>query len=543
MATTTNLSNHYRRNTATLSISIPQDFNDISAGFGSAGSLNSSSRYGKQRNPKLHELQGKRMKRQRMILYGLLILTMLAYVTIIYIMFTLNPLQMKVAPLTHNGECRLLSASAPVSSSFSGRSRGFVGELHYRNFTLDPVRIIDPGQSTGGRLRTDCDIPCVYLNDAPADGKRIDAVYGKDILRTMESAQYYADTDVNVAHSRGYKYVMTPRLSSDVPVGYFSWAEYAIGSTVAADRKFRDDFDAIAVISNCAPNSFRMDAVAKLEELGVRVDKYGACFKRPLAGSKQDALRQYRFTLAFENSLEEDYVTEKYWQALEVGSVPVVIGAPNIHDFEPSSMSIIHIPSLDEVPAAADKIKSLMQNPQEYDKMLDWKRTGPSEKFLALIDMAVVHSACRLCVKVGSESYQTTLDQHLALRGNHFDMGKCDCSSDNGSGIMKRIFIRERGRFEFREMTLLAPSFRGLDLDEFHYQILQFFKSIPGYKAVWSGHRKDFFSSSTNLKLHRVYPAFISQRQALYGDEAIDTSDEIMKLLETPCPQLEVIFV
>lgn len=55
----------------------------------------------------------------------------------------------------------------------------------------------------------------------------------------------------------------------------------------------------------------------------------------------QDLLRKYKFVLAFENSATKDYVTEKFFDALDAGAVPVVYGAPNIHDFEPGEKSII----------------------------------------------------------------------------------------------------------------------------------------------------------------------------------------------------------
>ena len=40
---------------------------------------------------------------------------------------------------------------------------------------------------------------------------------------------------------------------------------------------------------------------------------------------------------------EEDYVTEKFAQALTAGSIPVVIGAPNIEEFAvaPHSMMVL----------------------------------------------------------------------------------------------------------------------------------------------------------------------------------------------------------
>src|SRR5204863_10198514 len=45
--------------------------------------------------------------------------------------------------------------------------------------------------------------------------------------------------------------------------------------------------------------------------------------------TKLETIASYRFTLAFENALEEDYVTEKLYDPLVAGSVPVYLGAPD----------------------------------------------------------------------------------------------------------------------------------------------------------------------------------------------------------------------
>jgi len=39
---------------------------------------------------------------------------------------------------------------------------------------------------------------------------------------------------------------------------------------------------------------------------------------------------RYKFTLAIENYVCDDYVTEKLWRPLRLGSVPIVFGAPNV---------------------------------------------------------------------------------------------------------------------------------------------------------------------------------------------------------------------
>lgn len=49
--------------------------------------------------------------------------------------------------------------------------------------------------------------------------------------------------------------------------------------------------------------------------------------------NNEDFLRlvaQYKFTLAFENAIGDDYITEKLWRPLIVGSVPVYLGSPSI---------------------------------------------------------------------------------------------------------------------------------------------------------------------------------------------------------------------
>ena len=45
---------------------------------------------------------------------------------------------------------------------------------------------------------------------------------------------------------------------------------------------------------------------------------------------------QAKFTLAMENSFVQDYVTEKLFEPLWAGSIPIVAGTPGIKDFYPS---------------------------------------------------------------------------------------------------------------------------------------------------------------------------------------------------------------
>ena len=59
---------------------------------------------------------------------------------------------------------------------------------------------------------------------------------------------------------------------------------------------------------------------------------------------------------------EEDYVTEKFAQALEAGSVPIVIGPLNIGDYEPAPGSVLVLNSIEDVPKVAAQVQYLLEN-------------------------------------------------------------------------------------------------------------------------------------------------------------------------------------
>ena len=54
------------------------------------------------------------------------------------------------------------------------------------------------------------------------------------------------------------------------------------------------------------------------------------------------------FTAAFEDSMAVDYVTEKVYDALHAGSVPLYLGAPNILEFVPPNSVINVLDFVDE---------------------------------------------------------------------------------------------------------------------------------------------------------------------------------------------------
>lgn len=71
------------------------------------------------------------------------------------------------------------------------------------------------------------------------------------------------------------------------------------------------------------------------EYLDVFDNMYGGIIK-----DKYKATSQSKFVLAYENTIHNDYVSEKIYDVLQSGSVPVYYGAPNITDYVPKECFI-----------------------------------------------------------------------------------------------------------------------------------------------------------------------------------------------------------
>jgi hypothetical protein len=103
--------------------------------------------------------------------------------------------------------------------------------------------------------------------------------------------------------------------------------------------------------------SQRIEAMAELAPLGI-VDLYGRGWTKwwsrasmwwpywkhrkalmsiykGACGSKYEVLSQYKFSLCFENMVMKGYVTEKIFDCLYAGTIPLYLGAPDIEDLIP----------------------------------------------------------------------------------------------------------------------------------------------------------------------------------------------------------------
>lgn len=148
------------------------------------------------------------------------------------------------------------------------------------------------------------------------------------------------------------------------------------------------------VISNWSDSQARVAFYYELQRF-LRVDVYGAV-GLPLPAGKSSVVKllsRYQFYLAFENSQHADYITEKLWNAVVAGAVPVVLGPSrqNYERFLPPE-AFIHVDDFPTVRGLARYLLMLRRNPSRLQHHLDW-REGYSAVQPAIWD----HHYCTAC--------------------------------------------------------------------------------------------------------------------------------------------------
>ncbi|KAG7324673.1 hypothetical protein KOW79_012689 [Hemibagrus wyckioides] len=129
------------------------------------------------------------------------------------------------------------------------------------------------------------------------------------------------------------------------------------------------------IVNNWKSNLRRVQYFNKLRK-HIRVQAYGGAFKKPLSLEEyHKTLSSCKFYLSFENSVHKDYFTEKLFNPLISGTVPVVLGPPreNYEEFIPAD-SFIHVDDFKSPQELAEHLKFLDQNQEVYERYFTWRQ-------------------------------------------------------------------------------------------------------------------------------------------------------------------------
>ena len=171
------------------------------------------------------------------------------------------------------------------------------------------------------------------------------------------------------------------------------------------------------MVSHCETSIRREDYVAELQKY-IDVDVYGKCGKLRCPRNETHWIShpkcykrlatEYKFYLAFENSICNDYVTEKLFSILQHDIVPVVLGGADYTRIAPPH-SFIDARQFEGPEQLADYLKRLDTDDDLYAEYFEWKKDYKVE---AGFEQMARHAFCDLCSKLHrdeSVKYYTSL--------------------------------------------------------------------------------------------------------------------------------------
>ena len=187
----------------------------------------------------------------------------------------------------------------------------------------------------------------------------------------------------------------------------------------------KKDF-AAAVISNCMLAGNRLKFIKKLQKY-IPVKIYGGCGEEcpkahengTEAPCKEVIASRFKFYFAFENSLCQDYVTEKFFQMLRYDIIPVVYGAGN-YDYYVPKEAYINVQDFESIPKLVEYLMHLDKDADAYNSYFKWKR------FVNFNDHPTFAPLCEICIRLNLDDFGPVKRSEIA-DFSHFWNRMRDC--------------------------------------------------------------------------------------------------------------------
>jgi Glycosyltransferase family 10 (fucosyltransferase) C-term/Fucosyltransferase, N-terminal len=212
----------------------------------------------------------------------------------------------------------------------------------------------------------------------------------------MESDQHFPQLADPAFMSR-FDLTMSHRIDADVQTPYFEYDEQEFRAEPRPKHALAAMF-----ISGMEETSGRTAYATELMR-HLEVHSYGRLLRnRRLAddrgwATKLETIAGYKFTLAFENAIADHYATEKLYQPLIAGSVPVYLGAPNVGRLTPAQDCYIDVTDFAGPRELAEHLLELDHDAEAYARHLAWKRRPFQPEFQALLEEQRTGALVRLC--------------------------------------------------------------------------------------------------------------------------------------------------
>lgn len=160
------------------------------------------------------------------------------------------------------------------------------------------------------------------------------------------------------------------------------------------------------VARNCHPMNNRNDYVKAIDSV-IGVFAPSVCFHNmdwPKCDGREctkvEAIRDYKIHLSFENGDSPGFITDKIYQPMEAGVLPVWMGTVDVADVVPKG-SYVDVADFDTPRDVANYLKKLLENETRYNSYFEWKHKPFDAEFEAVNRVLwEVDHFCRVCYYV-----------------------------------------------------------------------------------------------------------------------------------------------
>jgi Glycosyltransferase family 10 (fucosyltransferase) C-term/Fucosyltransferase, N-terminal len=219
---------------------------------------------------------------------------------------------------------------------------------------------------------------------------------------SMESEVNYPKL-ADPAFMRNFDLTMTYRTSADIWCHYVP-SESSFERALAAPLPAKDaSAPAVMFQSSNIDRSGRNQFARELMSQ-IAVDSYGRFLNnRPIVvedrgrATKLATIASYKFCLSFENSIADDYVTEKFFDPLLAGTLPVYRGAGNVDMFAPGDNAFIDASKFAGPRELAEFLIELDRDEDAYRQYFRWREAGLTAGFRRLLATASKEPFGQLC--------------------------------------------------------------------------------------------------------------------------------------------------
>ena len=257
----------------------------------------------------------------------------------------------------------------------------------------------------------------------------------------------YPELTRNPVFNDFFNLTITYRLSADITTTYGAlihktsqklvkpseWLRPKSNSTKELSLYGLTDFksrkkDIAWIVSNCKAPSHREDYVQLLKNVAnssLRIDIYGKCGNLKKHGFKgfkdrklidsayQEIAKDYKFYLSLENSICTDYVTEKFFNALKYGILPIT-NVKNVAKFA-LPHSYLNINDFNSTEDLMKTIENISRNQELYNSYFWWN------EFYRGVEDTQFKTQCQFCDILNENGFKSA--NNYSKFGNYWN--KC----------------------------------------------------------------------------------------------------------------------